>query len=154
MLASSAAWACSRASWGVVKTNALSLGLMRSMRSRYARVSSVDETSWRRTAAAWSRADANGSMPVNGADSHARESGGLVRWDGYEEASAGLRVAEHELVDLRQPTPVDLIAVSGVVAPASIREQIAFRQVADAIHERNLAHVHVGAPDHARYVSH
>src|SRR5713101_3125594 len=145
MLASSAALACSRASSGVVRTNALSLGLMRSMRSRYARVSSVDETSWRRTAAAWSRADANGSMPVNGADSHARESGGPLRWDGDEEASAGLRVAEHELVDLRQLTPVNLIAVSGVVAPASIREQIAFRKVADAIHERNLAQVDVGA---------
>src|SRR6266566_2436369 len=126
MLASSAAFACSRASSGVVKTNALSLGLMRSMRSRYARVSSVDETSRRRTAAAWSRADANGSMPVNGADSHARESGRVLRRNGDEQAAAGLRVAQHELVELGDAAPVDLIAIGGEVAPASIRKQIAF----------------------------
>src|SRR4029077_16230951 len=100
MLASSAAFACWRASSGVVRTNALSLGLMCSMRSRYARVSSVDETSRRRTAAAWSRADANGSMPVNGADSRARESGCALRWNGDEQATACLRFAEHELVEL------------------------------------------------------
>src|SRR5258708_27930825 len=100
MLAASAAFAWSRASSGVVRTNAFSLGLMRSIRSRYTRVSSVDETSRRRTAAAWSRADANGSMPVNGADSHARESRGILFWNGDEEAAAGLRVAEHELVEL------------------------------------------------------
>src|SRR6266851_4298322 len=137
MLASSAAFACTRASSGVVSTKALSLGLIRSMRSRYARVSSVDETSRRRTAAAWSRADANGSMPVNGADSHARESRRALFWNGDEEAAAGLRVAEHELVELGDAAPVDLIAIGGMVATASIREQIAFRQVADSIHERN-----------------
>src|SRR6266849_2196553 len=98
MLASSAAFACSRASSGVIKTNAFSLGLRRSIRSRWARVSSVAETSRRRTAAAWSRADANGSMPANGADSHARESREILFWNGDEEAAAGLRVAEHELV--------------------------------------------------------
>src|SRR5258708_13566107 len=118
MLASSAALACSRASSGVVRTNALSLGLMRSMRSRYARVSSVDETSWRRTAAAWSRADANGSMPVNGADSHARESGGLVRWDGDQQPSPGLRAAEHDLVDPPRLTPAHPLAAVGL-SPAS-----------------------------------
>src|SRR5260370_1183973 len=97
------------------------------MRSRYARVSSIEETSRRRTAAAWSRADANGSMPVNGPDSHARETRGVHFWNGDQEAAAGLRVAEHELVDLRQLTPVDLIAIGGKVAPASVREQIAIR---------------------------
>src|SRR5712691_6642328 len=137
MLASSAAFACSRASSGVVRTNALSLGFKRSMRSRYARVSSVDETSRRRTAAAWSRADANGSMPVNGADSHPWESRGALFWKGDEEAAAGLRVAKHQLVELGDAAPVDLIAIGGVVSPASIREQIACRQIADAVHERN-----------------
>src|SRR5260370_29431299 len=107
MLASCAAFACSKASSGVVKTNALSLGLMRSMRSRHARVSSVDETSRRRTAAAWARADANGSMPVNGADSHPRESRGILFWNGDEEAAAGLRVAQHQLVELGDPVPLD-----------------------------------------------
>src|SRR5690242_17976049 len=136
MLASSAAFACSRASSGVVRTNALSLGLMRSMRSRYARVSSVDETSRRRTAAAWSRADANGSMPVNGADSRARESRRSLRWNGDQEAAAGLRITQHELVEFRDSVPVDLIAIGGEVAPASVRKQVAFGQVADAIHER------------------
>src|SRR5258708_1820606 len=145
MLAASAAFACSRASSGVVRTNALSLGLKRSMRSRYARVSSVDETSRRRTAAAWSRADANGSMPVNGADSRAGESRGALFWNGDEESAACLRVAKHELVELRDAAPVDLIAIGGEVAPASVRKQIAFRQVAHAIHERNRAQVDVGA---------
>src|SRR3989442_16015336 len=100
MFASSAAFACSSASSGVLKTKAFSFGLMRSIRSRYARVSSVDETSRRRTAAAWSRADANGSMPVNGADSRARESRGVVGRNGDQEAAAGLRVAQHQLVEL------------------------------------------------------
>src|SRR5260370_16526842 len=100
MLASSAALACSRASSGVVRTNALSLGLKRSMRSRYARVSSAEETSRRRTAAAWSRADANGSMPVNGADSHARESRRVLFRNGDQEPAAALPVAEHDLPDL------------------------------------------------------
>src|SRR5712692_2675551 len=108
--------------------NALSLGLNRSMRSRYARVSSVEETSRRRTAAAWSRADANGSMPANGADSHARESGGTLRWDGDQDAAA-----------------VDLIAICRVVSPASVGKQIPLRQVAHAIHERNRTKVDVGA---------
>src|SRR5260370_42481199 len=105
MLASSAALACSRSSSGVVMTNALSLGLMRSMRSRYARVSAVDETSWRRTAAAWSRADEHGSMPVKGAGSPARAFGGPLGGDGEAEAAPGVRVAKHGLVDVRQLTP-------------------------------------------------
>src|SRR5258706_38176 len=145
MLAASAAFACSRASSGVVRTKALSLGLKRSMRSRYARVSSVEETSRRRTAAAWSRADANGSMAVNGADSHARESRGALFWNGDQEATAGLRVAEHELVELRDAAPVDLIAMGGEVAPASVGKKITLRQVAHALHEGNRAQVDVGA---------
>src|SRR5260370_37570125 len=145
MLASSAAFACSSASSGVVRTNALSLGLKRSMRSRYARVSSVEETSRRRTAAAWSRADANGSMPVNGADSRARESGGTFRWDSHQEAAAGLRVTEHELVELGDGAPVDLIAICRVVSPASVGREIPLRQVAHAIHERNRMQVDLGA---------
>src|SRR4029077_17797683 len=100
MLASSAAFACSRASSGVVRTNALRRGLSFSMRWRYARVSSVEETSRRRTAAAWSSADANGSMPVNGADSDARKSRTVLRRKGDEQATARLRVAKHHLVKL------------------------------------------------------
>src|SRR5712692_10676171 len=109
MFASSADFACSSASSGVVRTYALSVGLSRSIRSRYARVSSVDEISRRRTAAAWSSADANGSMPANGADSGRRvacaghrlvEGGGILRWNGGEEATAGLRVAEQQLVEV------------------------------------------------------
>src|SRR5216684_6651625 len=118
MLASSAAFACSRASSGVVKTNALRRGLSLSMRSMYARVSSVDETSRRRTAAAWSSADANGSMAVNGADSRGcvgrrgqcpLEGAGIVAWNCDDEAAAGLRVAQHELVELGNAAPIDLI---------------------------------------------
>src|SRR5712691_10664213 len=145
MLASSAAFACSSASSGVIRTYALRRGLSFSMRSMYARVSSVDETSRRRTAAAWSSADANGSMAINGADSRARESGGTLRWDGDQEAAAGLRVAEHELVELGDVAPVDLIEICRVVSPASVGKQIPLRQVAHAIHERNRTKVDVGA---------
>src|SRR3989442_5228520 len=134
MFASSAAFACSSASSGVLKTNAFSFGLKRSMRSRYARVSSVDETSRRRTAAAWSRADANRSMAVNGADSRARESGRALRRNRDQEAAARLRIAEHELVDLRYITPIDLVSIRGVIPPAPVWKQIPFGDVAHAVH--------------------
>src|SRR5713226_7316091 len=144
MLASSAAFACSSASSGVVKTYALRRGLSFSMRSRYARVSSVEETSRRRTAAAWSSADANGSMAANGADSGDRvgrrgqgtlECGRVFRRDRDEEAAAGLCVAQHHLVQHCGIPPVDLVAIRIVVAAASAGKEVAFRELADALEE-------------------
>src|SRR6266404_1759966 len=145
MFASSAAFACSSASSGVLKTKAFSFGLKRSMRSRYARVSSVDETSRRRTAAAWSRADANRSIAVNGANSRARESGRALRRNRDQKAAARLGIAEHELVDLRDAAPVDLVSIRGVVPTASVWKQIAFGEVAHAVHERNRVKLDVRA---------
>src|SRR5216683_6998031 len=162
MLASSAALACSRASSGVVRTNALSLELRRSIRSRYARVSSVDETSRRRTAAAWSSADANGSMAVNGADSRglvgrrgkrALELGGILGRNRDQESAAGLGVAKHHLVQLGDATPIDLVAIGVVVAPASARKEIALRQLAHAIEEGDRPELDVGASDQIAHVS-
>src|SRR5438309_1005818 len=153
MFASSAALACSRASSGVVRTNAFSRGLSFSIRSRYARVSSVEETSRRRTAAAWSSADANGSMAANGADSYGRvwrrgqrslECVGVGRWDGDQQAAAGLGVAKHQLVDLGSAAPVHLVAIRLMVAPASRRKEVTFRQPTHAIEERNSVQVEVG----------
>src|SRR6266851_8218872 len=115
MLASSAAFACSSASSGVARTYALRRGLSFSMRSMYARVSSVEETSRRRTAAAWSSADANGSIAVNGADSGGRVWAGRQRalerlrmfwWDGDQQAAARLCVTEHEPVELGDAVPI------------------------------------------------
>src|SRR3982074_2997098 len=117
MFAASAAFACSSASSGVIRTYAFKVGLKRSMRSRYARVSSIDETSRLRTAAAWSSADAKGSLPVNGADSDrgvgrrgksALECRCVVRWDGDEKAAARLSVAQHQLVEFQDAPPPDL----------------------------------------------
>src|SRR3982075_2828175 len=108
MFAASAAFACSSASSGVIRTYAFRVGLKRSMRSRYARESSIDETSRLRTAAAWSSADAKGSMPVNGAASgrgvgrrgnSAPECRWVVGWDRDEQAGARLSVAQHQLVE-------------------------------------------------------
>src|SRR5713226_6479409 len=124
------------------------------MRSRYARVSSVDETSRRRTAAAWSSADANGSMAVNGADSRGcvgrrgqcpLEGAGIVAWNCDDEAAAGLRVAQHELVELGNAAPIDLIAIGSVVAPAPIGKEVALREIAHAIDEGNRSQRDVGA---------
>src|SRR6185312_14938845 len=145
MLAESAARACSSASSGVVSTYALSLGFSRSMRCRYARVSSSDETSRRRTAAAWSSADANGSMPANGADSHRRIWGTdrrleircVLGRDGHQQSAAGLRVAEHQLLDLRGSAPIHLLTKGRVVAAAARRKEIALRQLAHSIHPRH-----------------
>src|SRR5438445_8192170 len=134
MFASSADFACSRASSGVMRTKAFSRGLKRSIRSRYARVSSVEETSRRRTAAAWSSADANGSMAVNGADSRGRvvrrgqlalERVGPCGRDGHEQAAARLSVTEHHLVDPGGAAPVHLVVIRLVVAPAPRWEEVA-----------------------------
>src|SRR6185503_14855208 len=153
MLAESAARACSSASSGVVSTYALSLGFNRSMRCRYARVSSSDETSRRRTAAAWSSADANGSMPANGADSHSwiwsTDRGFEVRrvlWrDGHQQPAAGLRVAQHQLLHLRGSAPLDLVAKGRVVAPTARRKKVALRQVVYAIQPRHAPQLDVRA---------
>src|SRR6266567_3783675 len=154
MFAASAVFACSSASSGVVSTNALSFGFSRSMRCRYERVSSVDETSRRRTAAAWSRADANGSMTVNGADSGGRVWRGgqrlhervrILRGDGDQQAAARLRVAEHHLVELGDAAPIDLVAIRVVVAPAAVREQVAPRELANAVEEWDRRQVDVSA---------
>src|SRR6266849_7640047 len=162
MFASSADFACSSASSGVVRTYALSVGLSRSIRSRYARVSSVDEISRRRTAAAWSSADANGSMPANGADSGHRvgragqrpfEGAGVIGWNRGEEATAGLRVAEHHLVELGGATPIDLIAIRLVVAAASRGKEVALRQLANPLEEWDRAQVDVGAAGEIGQVS-
>src|SRR5467141_1102651 len=112
------------------------------MRSRYARVSSVDETSRRRTAAAWSSADANGSISVNGADSGGRVGRGckralecsrVFRRNRNQEATAGLGVAQHHLVQLRDVPPIDLLAKGFVVAPAAAREEVPLRQLTYAV---------------------
>src|SRR3989442_4594761 len=144
MLASSAAFACSSASSGVVKTYALRRGLSFSMRSRYPRVSSVEETSRRRTAAAWSSADANGSMAVNGADSYrgvgrggqrALKCRGVLGRNGGEDATAGLGVAEHQLVELLKAAPIDLVSECIVVVPASRGKEIPLCKVANPVEE-------------------
>src|SRR5260370_22532999 len=123
MFASSAAFACSSASSGVVSTYALSLGLSFSMRAMYAFVSSMDDTSRRRTAAAWSSADANGSIAVNGADSGGRVWAGrqralerlrMFRWDSDQQAAACLCVTEHEPVELGDAVPIHLVAIRRV----------------------------------------
>src|SRR6267143_4741807 len=154
MLASSAALACSRASSGVVRTYALSRGLSFSMRSRYARVSSIDDTSRRRTAAAWSSADAYGSMAVNGADSGCRvgrrrhrglECRSVLGRNRGENAAAGLGVAQHQLVQLWDATPIDLVTIGLVIAPASGRKEVALCEVANPIEEWHRTHFDVGA---------
>src|SRR5260370_26602334 len=124
------------------------------MRSRYARVSSVEETSRRRTGAAWSSADANGSMTVNGADSGGRirrrgqgalEGGRVFNRNRHEQAAAGLRVAQHHLVQHCHVPPIDLVAIRIVVAAASAGKQVAFRKLTDAFEERDRAQLDVGA---------
>src|ERR1700687_645125 len=153
MLASSAAFACSRASSGVVSTYALRRGLTFSMRSIYARVSSVDETSRRRTAAAWSSADANGSIAVNGADSGCRvgrrgkgplECARFFRRNRDQEAAARLCVAQHHLLQHCSVPPIDLIAVRIVVAAASTGKEVAFGELTDALEEWDRAQLGVG----------
>ena len=67
------------------------------------------------------------------------------RRDGHEQAAARLRVTEHHLVDLGSATPVHLLAIRLVVAPAAGREQVALRQVAHAFEERNRTKVDVRA---------
>src|SRR4029077_6519274 len=154
MLASSAAFACSRASSGVVRTNALRRGLSFSMRWRYARVSSVEETSRRRTAAAWSSADANGSMAVNGADSAGRiarrgqralERGRFVWRNRHQQPAARLGVAQHHLVEQRCVPPIDLVAIDIVVAAATAGKEVAFRQLKYSFEERDGVQFDVSA---------
>src|SRR5713226_2814833 len=154
MLASSAAFACSSASSGVARTNALRRGLSFSMRSRYARVSSVEETSRRRTAAAWSSADANGSIAVNGADSGGRvgrrrqgalECGRVFGRNRQKQPTARLGVAEHHLVQIRGVPPIDLVAIRIVVAAAAAGKEVAFRKLTDAVEEWDRAQIDVGA---------
>src|SRR5712692_4515656 len=155
ILASSAAFACSCASSGVARTYALRRGLSFSMRSMYARVSSVEETSRRRTAAAWSSADANGSIAVNGADSGGRvgrrrqgalECGRVFGRNRHKQPAARLGVAEHYLVHARGVPPIDLVAVRIVVAAAPAGKKVAFCKLTDAFEEWDRAQLDVGAP--------
>src|SRR6267142_5599324 len=54
-----------------------------------------------------------------------------------QQSPAGLRVAQHHLVELRHALPVDLAAISGMVAAAPVREKVALGEVPDAGHERD-----------------
>src|SRR5713226_6485188 len=101
-------------------------------------------------------------MPVNGADSGRRvacaghrllERGGILRWNGGEEATAGLRVAEQQLVEVGGATPIDLIAIRLVVAAASRGKEVALRQLANPLEEWDRAQVDVGAAGEIRQVS-
>src|SRR5260370_16369197 len=125
------------------------------MRSRYARVSSVDETSRRRTGAAWSSADANGSMTVNGADSGGRvgrrgqgalEGGCVFRRNRHEQATAGLGVAQHHLVQHDHVPPIDLVAIRIVVAAASAGKKCAFPPIIPPFAKRARPHFHSTPP--------
>src|ERR1700730_67443 len=162
MFASSASFACWSASSGVVRTYALRAGLKRSILSRYARVSSVEEISRRRTPAAWSSADANGSIAVNGADSdgsigrgghRALEHRRVLGWNRDQQAAARLRVAEHQLIDLRDVVPIDLVAIRVVIATASARKEIPLREVTHTIEERDRVQLDVGPAGEIREVA-
>src|SRR5438093_1943284 len=59
----------------------------------------------------------------------------VLPWDGDQQPAARLRVAEHHLVELVRPTPINLVAVGGVVAAAAVGKDVAFGQVPDALHE-------------------
>src|SRR5258708_28947984 len=84
------------------------------MRSRYMLTSSRAETSRRRTDAAWSRADANGSIRddsyvdgrITGPGQQGFESGAPIRGDGDQQTPAGLGVAEQQALRLDQRSPV------------------------------------------------
>src|SRR5438445_11650631 len=104
------------------------------------RVSSTELTSRRRIAAAWSRADANGSIAGHLPDTYSRigsagqrllETAGLSRGHADEQAAAGLGVTEQELVEHVEAVPIDLFPVSLVVPPRPAGKEVFFRQLAE-----------------------
>src|SRR2546430_5170783 len=74
------------------------------------------------------------------------ESMRVLPWDGDQQPAARLRVAEHHLVELVRPTPINLVAVGGVVAAAAVGENVVFGQGPDALHERHGIPLHLCPP--------
>src|SRR5437879_11572812 len=60
-----------------------------------------------------------------------------------QQAAAGLRIAEHQLVEVGDASPIDLVAIRLVVAPASIRKEVPLREVAYPFEERHGLEVDV-----------
>src|SRR2546430_11444104 len=60
-----------------------------------------------------------------------------------QQASAGLRVAKHQLLDLGKAVPIDSFAVCGVVAPAARGKDVPVRQIARALQKRHSMKIDV-----------
>src|SRR6266446_5583117 len=101
-------------------------------------------------------------MAVNGADSGCcvgrgghggLECRSVLGRNRGKDAAAGLGVAEHQLVELRDAAPIDLVAIGLVIAPASGRKEVALCELANPIEEWHRTDFDVGAPGQVAQVS-
>src|SRR5207247_10822379 len=67
----------------------------------------------------------------------AREGLCAMRRNRDEQPAAGLRVAQHQLIDLGQPAPLDGVSIRAMVTTAARRKDVQVGELADAVQERH-----------------